>query len=89
MASKSTAVLTEVPHSWDLAHWPASIYPHTEPRARYLIRANRDALMAEGALTRVGRELVVFGKNYDRWLQRQRGEVTGYECPANLKRGAA
>jgi len=73
----------EIPHSWDLEHWPQTVYPHTSSRARYLARAHRDELLQEGALARVGRELVFFGKNFDRWLQRQRGEVAGFDCPAN------
>src|ERR1700691_4230994 len=48
-----------VPHSWNIAHWPKSVYPNSPARVRYLIRANKGALMHEGALARVGRELIV------------------------------
>jgi hypothetical protein len=48
---------TPAPHSWDLEHWPAEVYPHTPNKGRYLIRSNRDGLLAAGALTRIGRDL--------------------------------
>lgn len=71
------------PHSWDLEHWPTEVWPHKESRARYVIRSNRDELIAAGALTRVGREIVVLGGKYTRWLEKRAAHVPGYEIAAN------
>ena len=69
---------TELPHSWSLNTWPPSIYPHTPERARYLLRSQSDSLTKAGALSRVGRELVVLGERYGRWLERQASNVPGF-----------
>jgi hypothetical protein len=66
------------PHSWHLEHWPTSVYPHTAGRARYVLRAHRAELMACGALSRVGREIVVLGERYCRWLERHTADVAGF-----------
>jgi len=71
------------PHSWSVDAWPGSVYPNDAGKARYLIRSNRDALLAAGALSRVGRALVVIGGPYSRWLDAQAGRVKGYEVSAN------
>lgn len=78
-----------LPHSWAISEWPESIYPNSGKRARYLIRANKDDLAREGALVRVGRELVVVGAKYERWLAKKASNVPGYECPANRETEAA
>lgn len=83
MTRRTTSTASEAPHSWDLEHWPQAVYPHSESRARYMLRAYRDELMAAGALVRVGRELVVLGDRYTRWLQMQAGRVPGYESNAH------
>lgn len=75
--------------SWSIQTWPASVWPNDPVRARYLVRAQRDELMRAGALARVGRELVILGDRYGRWLQRQAANVPGYECPANRGRQTA
>jgi hypothetical protein len=61
-----------VPHSWDLEHWPVHVSPHSPDRARYLIRTSKCELIAAGALCRVGRQLVLLGAGYTRWLQTAR-----------------
>lgn len=76
-----------VPHSWSVATWPREVWPHDSHRARYVVRANRDDLIAAGVLTRVGRELVILGDRYGRWLQRKSADVPGYEVAANRTRG--
>jgi hypothetical protein len=73
MSTRTTA--EDAPHSWDFEHWPPGVYPHSPLRAKYLIRANREALVRAGALTRIGREIVVLGAAYTRWLQRQAFKV--------------
>ena len=78
-----------IPHSWCLTDWPVGVYPHQPSRARYLVRAHKQELLAQGALCRVGRELVVLGDRYSRWLERQSSRVADFECAANLRLGAA
>lgn len=75
----------KAPHSWDLEHWPPHVYPHSENRARYLLRANRDELIAAGVLSRVGREIIVIGERYSRWLEKNTVNVPGFVCPANTR----
>jgi len=83
------ASTTSTPHSWSLKDWPQDIYPSTPSKARYLIRAHRDELTAAGALVRVGRELVIIGAPYVRWMQKKGAAVPNYECGANRERAVA
>ena len=76
-------------HSWPLKNWPSTVYPNDPDRATYMVRANRDELVREGALVRVGRELVIIGDKYIRWMQKKGSAVPGYECPANKDRATA
>jgi hypothetical protein len=43
-------------------------------------------LHASGVLSRVGREIVIQGARYSRWLERQSSRVPGFECAANASR---
>ena len=86
--ARTTNTAQSAPHSWDLEHWPANVYPHSEGRARWVLRAYRDELLAAGALTRVGRELVVLGDRYTRWLQSKSADVPGYQSNANRNHAA-
>lgn len=72
-----------VPHSWPASNWPPSVYPGTSSKARYVLRAHRSELLQSGALARVGRELVVIGPKYSRWLERRAANVPAFECNAN------
>jgi len=78
-----------IPHSWSLKDWAQDIYPNDSSKATYLVRAHRDELTAAGALVRVGRELVIIGAPYVRWLQKKGAAVHGYECPANKDKDRA
>ena len=49
------------------------------------MRCNRSDLVAAGALVRVGRQLVVIGKKYARWLELQASEVVDFEIAPNRK----
>jgi hypothetical protein len=69
--------------SWNIDNWPPETWPNTVERARYVIRANRDSLMAAGALSRVGRELIILGTRYQRWLERHASNVPGYTIAPN------
>jgi hypothetical protein len=71
------------PHSWALENWPLFVYPHSVSKGRYLCRSNRSALVAAGALTRVGRDLVVLGGPYTKWLESQTGRVDSFAIAPN------
>jgi hypothetical protein len=72
-----------LPHSWGINSWPVTVWPHEPKRARYLVRANQNALLQAGALCRIGRELVVIGARYGRWLERNASRVPEYKSNAN------
>jgi hypothetical protein len=75
-----------VPHSWSIADWPSSVYPNDPKRGRYLVREHKAELLASGALVRVGRELVIMGARYSKFLERQASRVPDFECAANAAR---
>jgi len=83
MSNRTRTTAEAAPHSWDLEHWPTAVYPHTTGRARYVLRAHRDELLAAGVITRVGRELVVLGARYTRWLESRSTEVPDFAIAAN------
>jgi len=72
-----------LPHSWSLNHWPPDVYPGSPSRARYVVRVHRNELLQAGALSRVGRDLIVLGERYGRWLEKNSANVPGYEIAAN------
>lgn len=76
-----------IPHSWDVEHWPVHVYPHTTGRARYLLRMHRKDLLAARAIARIGREIVIIGAKYSRWLASQTKRVSRYEIPPNRANG--
>jgi|ERR1700683_3246658 hypothetical protein len=57
------------PHSWSIKTWPSHVYPSSSDSARYFIRVHKRELFAAGVLTRPGRELVIVGARYVRWLE--------------------
>lgn len=67
-----------VPQSMSIREWPATVYPFCSKRARYIIRQHRKSLIAAGALTRIGREVVVLGEQYARWLEQQKPKAADY-----------
>ena len=75
--------IPSIQHSWSINDWPAGVYPNDARRARYLLRSNRNELVLQGVLARVGRELIVFGGKYSRWLEQKAANVPGYPCAAN------
>lgn len=76
------------PHSWSINTWPAGVYPGNTEKARYFVRTHHDELFAAGALTRPGRELVVIGARYVRWLEGHVVRVPGYDTGAARSREA-
>ena len=77
------------PHSWSITSWPASVYPNTTERARYFVRVHKDELFKAGALTRPGRELVVIGSRYARWLEKKATRVPEFDNGAARTRDCA
>ena len=77
MASKSDV------ESWDLKSWPAAIWPNDGKRARWVLRTHRPELIECGALTRVGKQVVVLSGGYLRFLRRHVGDVI--EFRSNLR----
>jgi hypothetical protein len=71
------------PHSWDLENWPAHVWPHSAQRARYLIRIWKRELIAARALCRVGRQFVLLGVGYSRWLQSHGTRAARYDIAPN------
>ena len=71
--------------SWSIENWPPELFPNTPERGRYIVRAHRASLLAAGALARVGRELIIFGPKYQRWLEMHATNVPGYEMAPNRK----
>ena len=74
-------------HSWDFDNWPHSVWPNDPDRARWVVRSNRRELMAEGALSRVGKRLVILERGYSRWLARQADRVTWFDSNLPNLRG--
>lgn len=66
-------------HSWGFDSWPQSVWPNDPDRAKWVVRSNRRELMAEGALSRVGRRLVILERGYSRWLARQADRVSRFD----------
>jgi hypothetical protein len=75
-----------VPHSWSIEDWPRDVYPGSPSQGRYVVNCHRAELVAVGALTRIGRELVVLGPGYARWMVEQAHRVAGFRIAPNLPR---
>jgi hypothetical protein len=88
MATRPTKSIS-LPHSWRIADWPADVYPNNASAGKYVVRANRDELMSLGALCRVGRDMVVIGEGYARFLARKIDRVPGYSPPGLTPRNEA
>lgn len=71
-------------NSWDFDNWPQSVWPNDPDRAKWVVRANRRELMAENALSRVGKRLVILERGYTRWLARRADRVAEFD--SNLPR---
>jgi hypothetical protein len=83
MSRQKIPAAQPAPHSWAIESWPSHVYPHSPGKGRYLVRCNRTALLAAGALTRIGRDLVLLGSPYSRWLESQASRVDGFEIAPN------
>jgi hypothetical protein len=76
------------PHSWSVETWPKTVYPHTPERARYFLRVHRQELFAAGALVRPGREIVVLGVRFCKWLESKVPNVAEFDRGAARTRDA-
>jgi hypothetical protein len=79
----STPTVSTVPHSWPLSNWPPNVYPNDRRKALYLVRMQRAELLQAGAIVRVGRELVLIGEPYVRWLAKRATYVPGFTAACN------
>ncbi|MDX2153299.1 MAG: hypothetical protein SFV54_21315, partial [Bryobacteraceae bacterium] len=77
--NRTAEAVAPVPHSWAVKRWPESVYPHEAKRGAWLVRSHRTELLNAGALVRIGRELVVMGAPYSRFMQRHAERVGGYK----------
>lgn len=80
MPRKDTANL---PHSWAVTDWPAEVFPNKAHAAHYLVRSHETALTAEGALVRIGRQRVILGAPFSRWLAKHSRHVAEYQIAPN------
>lgn len=79
----STPTVSTVPHSWPLSNWPPNVYPNDPRKALYIVRMHRPDLLQAGAIVRVGRELVLIGEPFVRWLAKKAIHVPGYTVACN------
>jgi hypothetical protein len=82
-------IVNAVPSTWTIAQWPADVYPGSPTKGKRLCLAHRDELVKSLALTRIGRELVVMGSAYMRWMTSKGDRVFGYELAPNTEQHAA
>lgn len=80
MPKKSTE---SVPRTWGLDSWPPDVWPNSTNKARWVVRSHRDKLIAEGAVSRVGRQLVIHGPRYSRFLEKNAANVPDFEIAPN------
>jgi hypothetical protein len=86
------AVAAAIPHSFPLSEWTeraSVLYPGSTAKAKYLVRTHKTELVEAGALARIGRDLIVFGQPYAKWLARKASRVHGFEIAANRARNEA
>ncbi len=79
MSKSSTDTVASVPHSWDCHSWPPTVFPCSSDRARWIVRSYRSELVANGALSRMGKTLVILGKGYARWLDSRVAQVGEFQ----------
>jgi hypothetical protein len=83
---KRTKSVADTLNCWNIPNWPEEVYPHDPDSARHLVQSNRDKLVEAGALIRYGRELVVIGVPYVRWLATHTKGVADIEMACNAPR---
>jgi hypothetical protein len=79
-----TVATIPLPHDWTIKTWPRDVYPYDGLKARHLLRVNQAKLLAAGALTRIGHEIVVLGAGYAKWLASNAVRVSAeYDVASN------
>jgi hypothetical protein len=81
--------LAAVPHSWDYATWPKGVWPHDAKRAQWVVKSHRQELVAAGALSRVGKTIIILGRPWVRWVERGVVNVSQFRSNNPRMRGAA
>jgi hypothetical protein len=71
------------PHSWPVSKWPAFVWPGDSTKGKRFCRTYVDELVAAGALTRMGRDLVVMGEPFTRYMLKNVAAVKDFDVPAN------
>jgi hypothetical protein len=84
----STPAGSAVPHSWPVSNWPPSVYPNDARKAHYFVRVHAAALLEARAIVRIGRERVVIGEPFVKWLTKQGRRMPGYAIAPNRERVA-
>jgi hypothetical protein len=67
------------PHSWEFKSWPENVWPNTPARGQWICRAYRRELVAAGALSRIGKNIVVMGAPYTRWIESRIDQVIDFK----------
>ena len=84
----AAAVTITLPYSWTIKCWPRDVYPFDGAKARHLLRVHQAKLVAAGALTRIGHEIVVLGAGYAKWQASYTPRVADYDVAANRPENA-
>jgi hypothetical protein len=71
------------PHSWSVARWPAHVWPGDSTKGRRFVRTYEKELLKYKALTRMGREPVVMGAGFTRFMAAQAYRAADFEVPCN------
>lgn len=89
--SRTATPAVIVPHSWGLSNWPECVWPNDSDKAQWVIRSNKCELIAAGAISRIGKAIVIIGQPYVRLVERRVTRVADYQGnnPAIRKTGTA
>jgi hypothetical protein len=90
--SRDRALFTATPHSWEFSSWPSHVWPNNQKRGQWICRAYRRELVAAGALSRIGRNVIIIGAPYVRWIESHMDQVIDFKSnnPAiGVKRGTS
>lgn len=84
MKSNADADIEKVPHDWTIKTWPPGVFPYDGKKAKRWIRTNQKALVKAGAITRIGRDIVIIAAGWFRWYAANAKRVADYEVLPNL-----
>jgi len=75
--------------SWDAKSWPTGVWPNCTKRARWILRTHRPELIECGAVSRIGKTLIILAPGYSRFLRRHVGDVPDFQSNLPNARRAA